>query len=93
MIRLKVQPKTAAARLTVRPSPGMTLQVSKAKVVTVASDGSLYEGPYLVEPTFDSQTLATKNKTMYADVTVNAIRVERVSNTHGTTVYIGTKGD
>ena len=59
----------------------------------VSGDNDMYNGPYHVEPTFDEQTLATKNKTLYNNVTVNAIRVERLSNDHGTTVYIGVKGD
>lgn len=53
----------------------------------------VYNGAYVVDPVFEAQTLHTMNKTMLADVTVNAIRVERMSNTHGTTVYIGMKGD
>lgn len=59
----------------------------------ILSGGEVYDGAYVVEPTFDAQTLATKNKTLYNDVTVNAIRVERMSNDSGTTVYIGVKGD
>ena len=91
MIRLHL--KQSPVVLSVNRSTPLSLSVSKAKVVTVSSDGTLYEGPYAVEPVFKKQVLPTKNKTMAADLTVNAIRVERVDNAYGTTVYIGTKGD
>lgn len=49
-----------------------------------------YDGEYVVNPSFDSQTLQTSSKLMDDDVTVNAIEVQRVSNeAGGRTVYIG----
>lgn len=79
--------------LSVSESNKINLSFSEVKEVLIGGSGEIYDGPYTVEPTFGKQMLETKNKTLYNDVTVNAIRVERVSNTHGTTVYIGTKGD
>ena len=53
-----------------------------------------YTGAYVVEPTFETQTLQTKNKFMRKDIEVDAIAVSRVSNlSGGTTVYIGGKFD
>lgn len=54
------------------------------------ADTEVYRGAYSVEPDFTEQVLATKNKMLIDDVTVNAIEVQRVSNTSGgKTVYIG----
>ncbi len=54
------------------------------------ADAETYKGAYIVDPDFTTQTLATKYKRMSDDVTVNAIEVQRVSNTAGgRTVYIG----
>lgn len=51
---------------------------------------NIYEGPYVAEPKFRRQYLATKNKIMADDVAINAIKVSRVSNQQGgITVYIG----
>ena len=48
-----------------------------------------YTGAYSVDPSFETQTLATANKRMTADVDVNAIEVASVSNPQGgNTVYI-----
>ena len=92
MIRFDVN-RRAPIVFQIAGSNSIGMSVEKAKEVLVGGSGEIYNGPYTVEPTFGRQSLATKNKTLYNDVTVNAIRVERVSNTHGTTVYIGTKGD
>lgn len=52
--------------------------------------GTPYEGTYVVDPTFEQQTLQTTDKYLADDVTVNAINVVRVSNeAGGKTVYIG----
>ena len=49
-----------------------------------------YTGAYDVDPKFTAQKLATNGKKMRDDVTVEAIEVQRVSNTSGgRTVYIG----
>lgn len=53
-------------------------------------DVGVYSGDYEVNPTFESQTLETKNKTLTDDILVNAIEVQSVSNlSGGRTVYIG----
>ena len=74
-------------------SRGTVIGTVQRPLILSAGDGDVYNGPYVVDPTFDDQTLTTKNKTLYNDVTVKSIRVERMSNEHGTTVYIGVKGD
>ena len=49
-----------------------------------------YTGDYVVDPTFETQTLETQNKLMDNDVVVNPIEVSRTTNpSGGTTVYIG----
>lgn len=56
----------------------------------VAVDAPTYTGAYEVDPKFTEKVLPTKNHLMQDDVTVNAIEVQRVSNTAGgRTVYIG----
>lgn len=61
--------------------------------ITEGTGGGLlpfYDGPYSVEPRKIQQTLATKNKSMSNDVTVNDIYYSEVSNiTGGITCYIG----
>lgn len=52
--------------------------------------GDMYNGPYVVDPEFEEQILATRNKTMSDDVTVHRIDVSTVENpAGGNTVYIG----
>lgn len=96
-IRFSVSEKPASMRVTEEP---VSMRVAQKQVSMVAvpavkvyTGGEPYEGSYIVDPAFETQTLHTKEKVLYNDVTVNAIRVERTSNAHGTTVYIGTKGD
>lgn len=49
-----------------------------------------YTGEYVADPKFYAQTLATAEKYMADDVTVNAIEVARTTNpAGGKTVYIG----
>ena len=49
-----------------------------------------YTGDYVVDPDFEGVTLATRNKVLTDDITVNPIEVSRTSNTSGgQTVYIG----
>jgi len=50
----------------------------------------IYDGAYIVNPTFDMQVLPTQGKQMADDVEVKAIQVSTVSNlSGGNTVYIG----
>lgn len=54
------------------------------------SDYPDYDGEYTVTPDWDSQTLATNNKVMHSDVTVEAIYLNSAQNpSGGNTVYIG----
>ena len=53
-------------------------------------DSDVYTGNYIVDPRFETQTLETKNKLMYDNVTINEIAVSRVSNPQGgNTIWIG----
>ena len=66
-----------------------TMAVCFGKIVPIG-DLPAYTGAYNVDPKFTAQKLATNGKKMLDDVTVEAIEVQRVSNTSGgRTVYIG----
>ena len=66
-----------------------TMEVCFGEIVPI-DDLPAYTGAYNVDPKFEAQKLATNGKKMRDDVTVEAIEVQRVSNTSGgRTVYIG----
>ena len=66
-----------------------TMAVYFGEIVPIG-DLPAYTGAYDVDPKFTVQKLATNGKKMRDDVTVEAIEVQRVSNTSGgRTVYIG----
>lgn len=66
-----------------------TMVVYFGEIVPIG-DIPAYTGAYNVDPKFTAQKLATNGKKMLDDVTVEAIEVQRVSNTSGgRTVYIG----
>ena len=66
-----------------------TMAVYFGEIVPI-DDLPAYTGAYNVDPKFTAQKLATNGKKMRDDVTVEAIEVQRVSNTSGgRTVYIG----
>ena len=66
-----------------------TMTVYFGEIVPI-DDLQAYTGEYDVDPKFTAQKLATNGKKMRDDVTVEAIEVQRVSNTSGgRTVYIG----
>ena len=66
-----------------------TMEVCFGEIVPI-DDLPAYTGAYIVDPKFTAQKLATNGKKMRDDVTVEAIEVQRVSNTSGgRTVYIG----
>lgn len=66
-----------------------TMEVYFGEIVPTG-DLPAYTGAYNVDPKFEAQKLATNGKKMLDDVTVEAIEVQRVSNTSGgKTVYIG----
>lgn len=53
-------------------------------------DYEFYKGDYEVKPSFENQTLKTKNFAMEKDVNVKPISVTKVSNTSGgNTIIIG----
>ena len=65
------------------------MEVYFGEIVPIG-DLPTYTGAYDVDPKFFAQKLATNGKKMRDDVTVEAIEVQRVSNTSGgRTVYIG----
>ena len=52
--------------------------------------GEPYDGPYTVTPDFKTQELATKDKILKDNVTVDPIAVARVENpAGGKTIFIG----
>ena len=66
-----------------------TMEVHFGEIVPIG-DIPAYTGEYDVDPKFTAQKLATNGKKMLDDVTVEAIEVQRVSNTSGgRTAYIG----
>jgi hypothetical protein len=61
----------------------------RIQAVTETVGGDPYQGEYIITPKMEAQTLPTKKKVLFEDVTVKEIPVFRVSNTSGgTTVYI-----
>lgn len=72
---------------------GRTIEVDAdiiTKVEHYHSEYPDYEGEYTVTPDWDAQTLATQNKVMHSDVTVEAIYLNSAQNpSGGNTVYIG----
>lgn len=66
------------------------LDVSQKVSVIGALDYPIYGGPYDATPTVDGLTLATKQKLMTKDVSVEPIPIGSVSNdSGGRTVTIG----
>lgn len=66
------------------------LHLNLQEVVVEPYEKTVYGGPYEIDPLFTDQTLATADKIMEDDVTVNAIMVSYVSNPQGgETAYIG----
>ena len=66
------------------------LEVEIGSEIVRCGDYSSYKGPYILNPSFDSQRLGTKDLLMSEDLTVNPISVTRVSNTSGgNTIIIG----
>lgn len=54
------------------------------------SGGEPYDGPYTVTPDFETQELATKDRLLKDNVTVDPIVVARVENpAGGKTIFIG----
>jgi hypothetical protein len=74
----------------VRILPQTTLGVKVGGEFYRVGDYEFFDGPYEVKPTFENQTLKTKNMAMNDDVDIKPISVTKVSNqSGGNTVIIG----
>lgn len=76
----------------------VTFELAQKTALSVAFDvtihggggGEPYDGPYTVTPDFETQELATKDKMLKDNVTVDPIAVARVENpSGGKTIFIG----
>lgn len=76
----------------------VTFELTQKTALLVAFDvtirggggGEPYDGPYTVTPDFETQELATKDKILKDNVTVDPIAVARVENpSGGKTIFIG----
>lgn len=76
----------------------VTFELTQKTALSVAFDvtirggsgGEPYDGPYTVTPDFETQELATKDRLLKDNVTVDPIAVARVENpAGGKTIYIG----
>lgn len=76
----------------------VTFELTQKTALSVAFDvtiregggGEPYDGPYTVTPDFETQELATKDRLLKDNVTVNPIAVARVENpSGGKTIFIG----
>lgn len=76
----------------------VTFELTQKTALSVAFDvtirggggGEPYDGPYTVTPDFKTQALATKDRLLKDNVTVDPIAVARVENpSGGKTIYIG----
>lgn len=76
----------------------VTFELTQKETLSVAFDvtirggggGEPYDGPYAVTPNFETQELATKDKILKDNVTVDPIAVARVENpAGGKTIFIG----
>ncbi len=76
----------------------VTFELTQKTALSVAFDvtirggsgGEPYDGPYTVTPDFETQELATKDRLLKDNVTVDPIVVARVENpSGGKTIFIG----
>lgn len=66
------------------------LSVAFDVTIRGSSGGEPYDGPYTVTPDFETQELATKDRLLKDNVTVDPIAVARVENpSGGKTIFIG----
>lgn len=87
MIGVRILPQTT---LGVKISAPTTLGVKVGGEFYRVGDYEFYKGDYQVKPTFENQTLKTKNMAMKDDVEIKPISVTKVSNqSGGNTVIIG----
>ena len=74
----------------VRILPQTTLGVKVGGEFYRVGDYEFFDGPYKVKPTFENQTLQTKNMAMKENVEIKPISITKVSNqSGGNTVIIG----
>ena len=74
----------------VRILPQTTLGVKVGGEFYRVGDYEFFDGPYKMKPTFENQTLQTKNMAMKDNVEINPISITKVSNqSGGNTVIIG----
>ena len=87
MIGVRILPQTT---LGVKISAPTTLEVRVGGEFYRVGDYEFFDGPYQIKPTFENQTLKTKNMAMKDDVEIKPISVTKVSNqSGGNTVIIG----
>ena len=76
----------------------VTFELTQKTALSVAFDvtirggggGEPYDGPYTVTPNFETPELATKDRLLKDNVTVDPIAVARVENpSGGKTIFIG----
>lgn len=76
----------------------VTFELTQKTALSIAFDvtirggsgGEPYDGPYTVTPDFETQELATKDRLLKDNVTVDPIAVARVENpSGGKTIFIG----
>ena len=76
----------------------VTFELTQKTALSVAFDvtirggsgGEPYDGPYTVTPNFETQELATKDRLLKDNVTVDPIAIARVENpSGGKTIFIG----
>ena len=87
MIRVKLSP---SKKVNVKVSVTSGLNIKVGGEFYRVGDYEFYKGDYEVKPTFENQTLKTKNMAMKDDVEIKPISVTKVSNqSGGNTVIIG----
>lgn len=76
--------------VTVELTQKTALSVAFDVTIRGGSGGEPYDGPYTVTPDFETQELATKDRLLKDNVTVDPIAVARVENpSGGKTIFIG----
>lgn len=79
---------TLSAQPTLRCQ--LSAQPTLTGILSKQVQTNYYNGPYIVKPSFEDQTLYTNNKLMNSDVEVEAIEVSRTTNlAGGITIFIG----
>lgn len=72
----------------VEPKP-VVVKLKNTVIYNTNVDGEKYDGEYVVEPSWEDQKLATKNKVMKDDVLVTKVPTYKTRNASGGyTVYV-----